>query len=325
MQSTEPPGASLRALLAAAAGTALATGLVRVAAASTTPASAPGATVDEVVVAGVTLCAAAAACALALGCWALVLAVLGRATGRSLRRCEAVARRLTPAVLRRAVTAGLVVGIGIGGAGAATAAETDIGWLAPVSTAADVQAGSAQATGARRPTVAAADPAALTVGPAGQAVHANPAGPPDAPGSTPASNPPSTPASTSASTSASTAVDAEPGAPPGTSAAVEAPAAAAAPPTAVDAPGTPPRTGSAASSAAPPAGTLGRVVGAETVVVQPGDTLWGIAASRLPGADDASVAAEWPRWYAANAEVVGTDPDLLLPGTALVAPDEGAR
>lgn len=58
------------------------------------------------------------------------------------------------------------------------------------------------------------------------------------------------------------------------------------------------------------------------VVVHRGDTLWGIVAAQLgPGAGDAEVAAAWPRWYAANRTVIGDDPDLLLPGQVLVAPD----
>lgn len=57
------------------------------------------------------------------------------------------------------------------------------------------------------------------------------------------------------------------------------------------------------------------------VVVRPGDTLWGIAASGLgPDADDAAVASEWPRWYAANRHVVGDDPDLIHPGDRLRPP-----
>ena len=53
-----------------------------------------------------------------------------------------------------------------------------------------------------------------------------------------------------------------------------------------------------------------------------GDTLWSIAARRLgEGATDAEVAAAWPRWYAANRDVVGPDPDLLLPGQVLHAPE----
>ncbi|MGG5260797.1 LysM peptidoglycan-binding domain-containing protein [Phycicoccus avicenniae] len=57
------------------------------------------------------------------------------------------------------------------------------------------------------------------------------------------------------------------------------------------------------------------------VVVHRGDSLWSIAARHLgPGATDAEVAAEWPRWYAANRGVVGPDPDHLLPGQVLHAP-----
>ncbi|MCW2616466.1 MAG: hypothetical protein JWN08_3460, partial [Frankiales bacterium] len=37
----------------------------------------------------------------------------------------------------------------------------------------------------------------------------------------------------------------------------------------------------------------------------------------------AAVAAAWPAWWAANREVVGDDPHLLLPGTALVHPAGG--
>ncbi|KGM09485.1 LysM peptidoglycan-binding domain-containing protein, partial [Cellulomonas carbonis] len=63
-----------------------------------------------------------------------------------------------------------------------------------------------------------------------------------------------------------------------------------------------------------------------TVVVRPGDTLWSIAAATMPGADDAAVAAAWPHWYEANADRIGPDPGLILPGTVLVAPsDEAAR
>ena len=57
------------------------------------------------------------------------------------------------------------------------------------------------------------------------------------------------------------------------------------------------------------------------VVVRRGDTLWGLAARRLgPDASAAEVAAEWPRWYAANRRVIGPDPDLLRPGQRLVPP-----
>ncbi|HEX6234959.1 MAG TPA: hypothetical protein VFZ63_17645 [Jiangellaceae bacterium] len=59
------------------------------------------------------------------------------------------------------------------------------------------------------------------------------------------------------------------------------------------------------------------------VVVLRGDTLWAIAARHL-GADAtaADIAAEWPRWYAANHAAIGDDPDLILPGTILRPPGD---
>jgi len=49
--------------------------------------------------------------------------------------------------------------------------------------------------------------------------------------------------------------------------------------------------------------------------------LWSIAGRHLgPQATDAEIAAAWPRWYAANRDVIGADPNLLHPGQHLVAP-----
>lgn len=57
------------------------------------------------------------------------------------------------------------------------------------------------------------------------------------------------------------------------------------------------------------------------IVVIRGDSLWSIAAAHLgPGATDAEVAAAWPRWWAANRHVIGSDPDLLRPGQILRPP-----
>ena len=59
----------------------------------------------------------------------------------------------------------------------------------------------------------------------------------------------------------------------------------------------------------------------EGVVVLRGDTLWSIAASRLgPGATAAEITAEWHRGLAANRDVIGADPQLILPGQELLAP-----
>lgn len=58
-----------------------------------------------------------------------------------------------------------------------------------------------------------------------------------------------------------------------------------------------------------------------TVVVRPGDTLWGIAARSLPAdASDAAIARACAGWHAANREVIGDDPNLIFPMQRLVPP-----
>ena len=57
------------------------------------------------------------------------------------------------------------------------------------------------------------------------------------------------------------------------------------------------------------------------VTVAAGDTLWDIAAVQLgPVATSADIAEEWPRWFAANRQVIGDDPDLIYPGERLAPP-----
>jgi nucleoid-associated protein YgaU len=60
-------------------------------------------------------------------------------------------------------------------------------------------------------------------------------------------------------------------------------------------------------------------------VVVRGDCLWHIAADSLLGRlgrlpDDPEVAAAVDTWWRANADVIGPDPDLLLPGQVLRDP-----
>jgi LysM repeat protein len=57
--------------------------------------------------------------------------------------------------------------------------------------------------------------------------------------------------------------------------------------------------------------------GGATYVVQPGDTLSGIAAAL-------GTRGGWPALYAANRQVIGPDPDAIRPGTALALPGQTA-
>jgi resuscitation-promoting factor RpfA len=57
------------------------------------------------------------------------------------------------------------------------------------------------------------------------------------------------------------------------------------------------------------------------ITVAAGDTLWDIASGQLgPDASTTDIAAEWPRWFVANRQVIGDDPDLIHPGERLVPP-----
>lgn len=59
----------------------------------------------------------------------------------------------------------------------------------------------------------------------------------------------------------------------------------------------------------------------EDIVVRAGDSLWTLTARRLgAGASSVQVAAEWPRLYAANRAVIGSNPGLIRPGQRLVPP-----
>lgn len=84
---------------------------------------------------------------------------------------------------------------------------------------------------------------------------------------------------------------------------------------------------------APPPSVRGAPAGHEepdgAVVVRRGDTLWALAESSLQqpsraAPTTAAVAAAWPSWWAANRDVIGDDPDLLLPGSVLRPPPDAA-
>lgn len=63
---------------------------------------------------------------------------------------------------------------------------------------------------------------------------------------------------------------------------------------------------------------------AGVVVVQPGDSLWRIAESRLgPQAGCTEVVTAVHAWYVTNSDVIGADPDLIQPGQQLRPPGVG--
>ncbi|WP_432565604.1 LysM peptidoglycan-binding domain-containing protein [Kineococcus sp. SYSU DK003] len=64
-----------------------------------------------------------------------------------------------------------------------------------------------------------------------------------------------------------------------------------------------------------------RTSGEGELVVHRGDSLWSLAEARCgPDATRGEVFAEQHRLYTANADVIGDDPDLLLPGQVLRLP-----
>lgn len=57
------------------------------------------------------------------------------------------------------------------------------------------------------------------------------------------------------------------------------------------------------------------------VTVRPGDTMWALAAEHLPArASNAQIATACAAWHRANRQVIGPDPDLILPGQVLLPP-----
>jgi LysM repeat protein len=83
------------------------------------------------------------------------------------------------------------------------------------------------------------------------------------------------------------------------------------------APAARPHTAKAAATMAAPAASSTVRTAAGTYVVQPGDTLSGIAAAL-------GVRGGWPALFAANRPAVGPDPGLIIPGTVLTLPASAA-
>ncbi|MFY9262688.1 MAG: hypothetical protein GX483_08530 [Actinomycetaceae bacterium] len=57
-----------------------------------------------------------------------------------------------------------------------------------------------------------------------------------------------------------------------------------------------------------------------TVIVRPADTLWGIVHTHFPDADDAALVDLVLATWQANRQIIGEDPNLILPGQELTLP-----
>ncbi|WP_258726441.1 LysM peptidoglycan-binding domain-containing protein [Cellulomonas sp. NS3] len=287
--------------------------------------------------------------------WGLALATscaAARTVGLTWRAGERAVARHAPSVVRRALVVALGAGLGVSGAVGAHATTPgdglDVGWSAttasspaPVPTPAASTSPGPPGAGPVTPPPSAAHrgvhaPDALDPAPTRGSVPATPS---DAlPGSDAtqaegtghrSGTATTSPAGGTAPGAGADAVAARPGTP--------APAPAGVATWNASSPATPAsESATAARSAGTDAGPATGVVPApdagagagagagDTVVVAAGDSLWRIAQRALgPDATHQEVAAEWPRWYAANADVLGADPDLVLPGQVLRAPSTG--
>lgn len=229
-----------------------------------------------------------------------------RATGGAWRTGEIAVQRWAPGLVRRALAVAVATGVGLGTAVGAhatvvappTVVAADLGWTPTSSSTAPVD--GATMAPAPSPDVVAS---AVNLPETSPAELDEPASAPHLATATDVLLP--------ADSDPAPTTEGHDG--PGTS-----PADAAAPPVVPVAADPPPPVEPTSATPAPPRGD---VAPGGSVVVRTGDTLWGVAARALgPDASDAEIAAEWPRWYAANERTIGPDPDILLPGQVLVAP-----
>jgi len=255
------------------------------------------------------------ATAAGLAAWALVLwlavstalACAAALPGRVGGACAVVAQRCTPRLARSA--ARLLLGGSVGLTSLA-------GALAPAAYAATSGgAGALAALPAPGEPIASATQGLRAPGPAVPAPVVAPADPGTAsPTPPPLARPPAPPARPAAPPA-----DGPLGLPP-----PGEPAAGGSSPTAQSIAASSPAPAGPVPPAAPAAPTAPAAPASQrpgAVVVHRGDTLWSLARSALgPQATDAQIAAEWPRWWRANATVVGRDPDVLWAGQVLLPP-----
>jgi len=272
---------------------------------------------------------AAAATIAGLLCWAtllwvtlILLLVAGAAAPGAIGRCaEAFAGRLVPAALRRGATVALGVSLG-------TAALTSTAVAEPTPRA---------SPHAGRSTAAVSY--AQDLGPHGSASAAAGVDWPLEPAPTAATPRRGGPSTSPTGGQTGTGRSTDPHRAPPPTPVVPAPAVGSKPiepgpatrvaPTGKDSGSAPSATRSGTRPASAPTPVAVPAEGGarpRSALVRPGDCLWLIAAQRLGSqASAAEVASEWPRWYAANRQLIGADPDLIRPGQLLVAPSDPAR
>jgi nucleoid-associated protein YgaU len=241
-------------------------------------------------------------------CWLLLGLVV--AVADVLRDHRAPRRVLTPAFVRRLAV--VCIGVSLTGSVAGVASAQPLP-PSPGPAATSAQLLDGLVVPDRVEDGPAAAPAAL---PRHVAAHGQP--PADVPASarTPEPTPEPTPESTPEPAPAPTRVPTQ----------VQTRQPTAAPTTTPD-PGARPEAapaGTGAPARSDRATDTDRVTDSEargTLVVRPGDSLWTIAAARLPaGAGPAAVDGAWRRLYAANRPPLGADPDLIHPGDVLRVP-----
>lgn len=289
--------------------------------------------------------------ALALAC------VAAQGVGRRWDAGERLVLRLAPAAVLRLAGIGVSLSVGAGlalGAGAAQAAElppapeqgqhgsvlVDLGWQ-PTAQPDDAMGDEARPAAPTPPVgTSASDPAAPPAPASGLQDSANDTPGPSAPTRLPDDGASSVPAPVPAG-GASWA-----DAPTSDHSVAPAPQAPAQSRTSPATPGGPPAgwpDGPTHGTPQPPHVPLSTLLGASgraatpspgtspdptapapsvvEIVVLRGDTLWSLAERSLGAeASDAQVAAECRRWFDANQDVIGDDPDLIKPGQILSAP-----
>ena len=86
--------------------------------------------------------------------------------------------------------------------------------------------------------------------------------------------------------------------------------------------GSSPGNGGILVEAVAAAGAVRGAAAGDRYTVRPGDSLWDIAEMKLGTKEARRIARYWPRIHRANRDVIGGDPNLIVPGQVLTLPPE---